>query len=63
MTKANPPPPITSIAGYRSAVDEFDRLWETGTTDEQQQRMSNLLGLIELFEATCSQYRIHAHTE
>lgn len=50
MTHADLPTTTTTIAGYRSAIEEFDRLWEIGTTQEQQQRMIELLSQIESFE-------------
>jgi hypothetical protein len=50
MPTRNEPLTSTIVAEYRSAIEEFDRLWETGTTQEQQKRMSELLNKIEAFE-------------
>jgi hypothetical protein len=52
MTSANLAEPVATIAAYSIAIEKFDRLWETGTTQEQQERMANLLTQIELFEIT-----------
>lgn len=36
---------------YRRDVEEFNRLWETATTEEKQRRMVELLRRIEAFES------------
>lgn len=48
--------PAAEASVYRQAVQEFDRLWETGGSRRQPQRMQALLLLIEEFENTS-----HAH--
>lgn len=40
----------SSDAEYRSTIEEFDRLWQSGTTQDQQNRMAKLLNKIEAFE-------------
>ena len=44
--------PLTSSsdAEYRLAIEEFDRLWQSGTTQDQQKRMAELINDIEAFE-------------
>lgn len=42
--------PPTCRPGYRQALAEFDRLWETGESKRRPQRMRELLCLIEAFE-------------
>jgi hypothetical protein len=37
-------------ARYRAALVEFDRLWESGASRQQPERMKQLLGSIEAFE-------------
>lgn len=37
-------------AEYQSAIVEFDRLWETGASKEQPERMMQLLEVIEGYE-------------
>ncbi|MCS0632235.1 hypothetical protein NX786_23170 [Telluria mixta] len=38
------------LAQYQAAVLEFDRLWESGGSRRQPERMKRLLALIEQFE-------------
>jgi hypothetical protein len=40
----------TAVAEYRSDIEEFDHFWNTGTTQEQQKRMPELVNKIEAFE-------------
>lgn len=49
LTK-NAPSAFTIVIDYRSAIEEFDRLWETSTTQAHQERMEKLLCKIEAFE-------------
>lgn len=42
--------PAAEASVYRQAVQEFDRLWETGGSRRQPQRMRALLLFIEEFE-------------
>lgn len=46
-----------SPAEYLAAVKEFDLIWETGTTREQQRRMVELLKHINVFESRNSELR------
>lgn len=46
----NAPSTFTTVIEYRSAIEEFDLLWETSTTQAQQERMDKLLGKIEALE-------------
>jgi hypothetical protein len=62
MTSASQSLPVATIAEYSLAIEEFDRLWETGTTQEQQQRMADLLIQIELFEMTRRELAIRLAT-
>lgn len=41
---------VMTAADYRLAIEEFDHLWESGATGWKQQRMRELLELIEPFE-------------
>lgn len=43
-------PISSSDAEYRLAIEEFDRLWQSGTRQDQQNRMAELLNRIEAFE-------------
>jgi hypothetical protein len=35
---------------YRAAIAEFDKLWETGASKRQPERMKRLLDAIEAYE-------------
>jgi hypothetical protein len=48
-------PPVRQPA-YRQATAEFDRLWESGESKRQPQRMRELLSLIEAFESAPRPY-------
>lgn len=50
MTSSNRLTGIPSEAEYRSAVDEFDALWNFGPHADRQARMDELILLIEAFE-------------
>jgi hypothetical protein len=42
--------PLCERTRYHAAVAEFDRLWETGASRRQPERMKELLLVIEPFE-------------
>jgi hypothetical protein len=48
----------TRRPGYRQALAEFDRLWETGESKRRPQRMRELLSLIEAFEGASQVHSI-----